>query len=58
MTEPKDIVLKESEEVEGIPVEGGPWLDDVSSLEEVLDYYERIASRRPTSERPSKSGKR
>ena len=41
MTEPKDIVLKESEEVEGVPIEG-PWLDDVSSLEEVLDYYGRI----------------
>ncbi|NPA47770.1 MAG: deoxyhypusine synthase, partial [Thermococci archaeon] len=41
MTEPKNIVLKESEEVEGTPIEG-PWPDDVSSLEEVLDYYGRI----------------
>jgi len=41
MSEPKDIVLKESEEVEGTPVEG-PWPDGVSSLEEVMDYYHSI----------------
>jgi deoxyhypusine synthase len=41
MTEPKDIVLKESEEVGGTPIEG-PWPEEVSRLEEVLDYYGRI----------------
>ncbi len=39
--DPKEHVLKPSEEVEGTPIEG-PWLDDVNSLDEILDYYERI----------------
>ena len=38
---PREHVLKPSEEVEGTPIEG-PWLDDVDSFEEVLNYYERI----------------
>ncbi|RLF87845.1 deoxyhypusine synthase, partial [Thermococci archaeon] len=41
MPKPKEIVLKKSEEIEGTPIEG-PWLDDIHSLEEALDYYERI----------------
>lgn len=41
MIESKDIVFKESEEVEGILIEG-LWLDDVLSFEEVFDYYEWI----------------
>jgi len=41
MSKPKDIVLRKSEEIEGTPIEG-PWLDEVRSLEEVIDYYHRI----------------
>ena len=41
MADPKDIVLKASEDVEGLPVIG-PDLDKVRSLEEVLDYYKQI----------------
>ncbi len=36
--DPRDIVLKPSEEIEGTPVEG-PWLDEVESLEEVVERY-------------------
>lgn len=41
--DPRKSVLKESstEGIEEIPVIG-PWLEDVSSLEKVIDYYERI----------------
>ncbi|CAB49668.1 deoxyhypusine synthase [Pyrococcus abyssi] len=37
----KDIVLKKSEEIEGLAIEG-PWLDEVESLEGVISYYEKI----------------
>ena len=41
--DPKRAVLRESstEGIEEIPVIG-PWLEDVGSLEEVIDYYGRI----------------
>ncbi|NPA86505.1 MAG: deoxyhypusine synthase, partial [Candidatus Diapherotrites archaeon] len=38
---PRDIVLKPSQEADGEPVEG-PWLDDVKSLEEVIEKYKQI----------------
>ncbi|WP_048055946.1 deoxyhypusine synthase [Pyrococcus sp. ST04] len=41
MPKPKEIVLKESEKIEGTPIEG-PWLDDVRSLEEVVEGYTKI----------------
>ncbi len=41
MASPRDHVLKPSEEVGGTPIEG-PWLDGVSSLEEVLEKYRSI----------------
>ncbi|MDN5358218.1 MAG: deoxyhypusine synthase [Candidatus Diapherotrites archaeon] len=41
MTDPKDIVLKESKDVGGVPIEG-PDFDSVSSLEEVVEKYEQI----------------
>ncbi len=41
MTDPKDVVLKASEDVEGLPIEG-PDFDSVRSLEEVVEKYEQI----------------
>ena len=42
MTEPKDIILKESEEIKGLDVEG-PWLEDDINLANIInDYYEKI----------------
>ena len=42
MKDPKDIVLKESEDIEGIAIEG-PWLEEDISLEEIVkNYYLKI----------------
>ena len=42
MTEPKDIILKESEDIEGSKVEG-PWLDDDIDLKNIITkYYKKI----------------
>ena len=42
MKDPKDIVLKESEDIEGIVIEG-PWLEEDISLEEIVkNYYLKI----------------
>ncbi|AEC51721.1 putative deoxyhypusine synthase [Pyrococcus sp. NA2] len=41
MPKPKEIVLKRSEEIEGIPIEA-PWFDDVERLEDVVRGYTRI----------------
>jgi deoxyhypusine synthase len=42
MSDPKNIVLKESEEFEGLPVEG-PWLEDDIDLKDIVtQYYEKI----------------
>ncbi|WP_456418647.1 deoxyhypusine synthase [Methanocaldococcus infernus] len=40
--DPKKIVLKESEEIEGIPIEG-PWLEENINLDEIIkNYYLKI----------------
>ncbi|ENN96355.1 deoxyhypusine synthase [Methanocaldococcus villosus KIN24-T80] len=40
--DPKDIVLKQSEDISGIEIEG-PWLDEDISLEDIIkNYYKKI----------------
>ena len=42
MTEPKSIILKESEDVEGLTVEG-PWMEEDINLKDIITkYYKKI----------------